>query len=81
VGQSVYAIGNPAGLYQTLTTGVVSGLNRTIPSAVGTRIFGAIQVWELAEFILLHLNWTQIGQYGCTSSVTDLELLSDPSTA
>lgn len=43
VGQSVYAIGNPNGLSKTLTAGVVSGLNRTIPAPTGTRIYGAIQ--------------------------------------
>jgi 2-alkenal reductase len=46
VGQSVYAIGNPSGLSKTLTAGVVSGLNRTIPAPTGTRIYGAIQVWR-----------------------------------
>ena len=46
VGQSVYAIGNPAGLSHTLTVGSVSGLSRSIPSATGDRIFGAIQVRE-----------------------------------
>lgn len=44
VGQSVYAVGNPYGLSKTLTVGVVSGLNRTIPAPTGTRIYGAIQV-------------------------------------
>lgn len=43
-GQSVYAIGNPYGLSRTLTAGVVSGLNRAIPSPVGTKTYGAIQV-------------------------------------
>jgi len=43
VGQSVYAIGNPFGLSHTLTVGSVSGLRRTIPSASGDRIFGAVQ--------------------------------------
>lgn len=43
VGQSVFAIGNPSGLSRTLTTGVVSGLNRGIPSPTGLRIPGAIQ--------------------------------------
>jgi S1-C subfamily serine protease len=44
VGQAVYAVGNPYGLDKTLTAGVVSGLNRTIPAPTGTRIYGAIQV-------------------------------------
>jgi len=47
VGQSVYAIGNPFGLSHTLTVGSVSGLRRTIPSASGDRIFGAVQVLHL----------------------------------
>ncbi|DBA90113.1 TPA: hypothetical protein ACH3X1_003429 [Trebouxia sp. C0004] len=42
-GQSVYAIGNPLGFSKTLTAGVVSGLNRAIPSPVGTKTYGAIQ--------------------------------------
>lgn len=44
VGQSVFAIGNPFGLTNSLTTGVVSALDRVIKSPRGTLIQGAIQV-------------------------------------
>jgi S1-C subfamily serine protease len=37
VGQNVYAIGNPFGLERTLTTGIISSLNRTINSKVPGR--------------------------------------------
>jgi len=43
VGQKVYAIGNPFGLDQTLTTGIVSALNREIESVTRRAIRGAIQ--------------------------------------
>lgn len=43
VGQKVLAIGNPFGLDHTLTTGVVSALNRTLESFRGREITGAIQ--------------------------------------
>jgi S1-C subfamily serine protease len=43
VGQKVYAIGNPFGLDQTLTTGIVSALNREIDSANQRSIRGVIQ--------------------------------------
>jgi S1-C subfamily serine protease len=43
VGQKVFAIGNPFGLDQTLTTGIVSALGRTIQSVAGTPIDNAIQ--------------------------------------
>jgi S1-C subfamily serine protease len=43
VGQKVFAIGNPFGLDQTLTTGVISGLNREIKSLTGRPIQGVIQ--------------------------------------
>ena len=45
VGQKVFAIGNPFGLDQTLTTGVISGLGREIPSDKlgGRTIEGVIQ--------------------------------------
>jgi len=43
VGQSVYAIGNPFGLDQTLTTGIVSALGREIQSVSGIPIRDAIQ--------------------------------------
>jgi S1-C subfamily serine protease len=43
VGQKVYAIGNPFGLDQTLTTGIVSALNREIQSVTRRPIRGVIQ--------------------------------------
>jgi S1-C subfamily serine protease len=43
VGQSVFAIGNPFGLDQTLTTGVVSALGREIQSLAGNPIRDMIQ--------------------------------------
>jgi len=43
VGQMVLAIGNPFGLDQTLTTGVVSALGRTIRSPVNVPIDNVIQ--------------------------------------
>src|SRR5690606_24114039 len=43
VGQKVFAIGNPFGLDQTLTTGIISGLDREIKSISGRPIQGVIQ--------------------------------------
>ncbi len=43
VGQSVFAIGNPFGLARTLTTGVISALDRRLPTAGGREVTGAIQ--------------------------------------
>ena len=43
VGQRVFAIGNPFGLDQTLTTGIVSALGREIESATRRMIRGVIQ--------------------------------------
>ncbi len=43
VGQKVFAIGNPFGLDETLTTGVVSALGRTIESMRGRKIQDVIQ--------------------------------------
>ena len=43
VGQKVFAIGNPFGLDQTLTTGVISGLGRQIQAMTGRTIDGVIQ--------------------------------------
>lgn len=43
VGQSVYAIGNPFGLDQTLTTGIVSALQRQLPTDGGAELTDVIQ--------------------------------------
>lgn len=43
VGQSVFAIGNPFGLDQTLTTGIISALGREINSVIGVPIRDVIQ--------------------------------------
>jgi putative serine protease PepD len=43
VGDSVYAIGNPYGLEETLTRGIVSALEREISAPDGSPITGAIQ--------------------------------------
>ena len=43
IGQAVYAIGNPFGLTRTLTTGVVSALDRHLPTSEFREIAGAIQ--------------------------------------
>ncbi len=44
VGQKVYAIGNPFGLDRTLTVGIVSSLNRSIPSRNGRTMKSIIQI-------------------------------------
>lgn len=43
VGQATYAIGNPFGLDHTLTTGVISALQRRLPTAEGRELAGVIQ--------------------------------------
>ncbi|MGD0783804.1 MAG: trypsin-like peptidase domain-containing protein [Candidatus Aminicenantales bacterium] len=42
VGQRVFAIGNPFGLERTLTTGIISSLNRSLPSRGGVRSIKSI---------------------------------------
>lgn len=43
VGQRVYTLGNPFGLDGTLTTGIISNLNRTLPSRTGREMKSIIQ--------------------------------------
>ncbi|WP_439393450.1 S1C family serine protease [Bradyrhizobium sp. PMVTL-01] len=43
VGQSTFAIGNPYGLDQTLTSGIVSALGRRLPSVTAREVKGMIQ--------------------------------------
>jgi S1-C subfamily serine protease len=44
VGQQIFAIGNPFGLERTLTTGIVSSLNRSIPGRAGRSMKQIIQI-------------------------------------
>ena len=43
VGQATFAIGNPFGLSRTLTTGIISALERKLPTAGGREVRGVIQ--------------------------------------
>ena len=43
IGQAVYAIGNPFGLQRTLTHGIVSALDRELPTSYEREIAGVIQ--------------------------------------
>jgi S1-C subfamily serine protease len=43
VGQSVFAIGNPFGLDQSLTTGIISALKRHLPTSNGREIANVVQ--------------------------------------
>jgi len=43
VGQRVFAIGNPFGLERTLTIGIISSLNRSLPTKTGRSIKSIIQ--------------------------------------
>lgn len=44
VGQHIFAIGNPFGLDRTLTRGIISSLNRSLPSKSGRTMRSIIQV-------------------------------------
>lgn len=44
VGQVVYAIGNPFGLERTMTTGIISSLNRSLPTRAGRTMKSIIQI-------------------------------------
>jgi S1-C subfamily serine protease len=44
VGQKVFAIGNPFGLERTLTTGIISSLNRTLPTRNDRALKSIIQI-------------------------------------
>ena len=64
VGQAVYAIGNPYGLSRTLTAGVISGLNRSVPTQAGTRT-PAIQVSQQCVAELAHRLKAHHKQHAC----------------
>ena len=43
MGQAAFAIGNPFGLARSLTTGIISALDRTLPTSSAREITGVIQ--------------------------------------
>jgi 2-alkenal reductase len=43
VGQAAFAIGNPFGLDQSLTSGIISALKRRLPTSGGREIANVIQ--------------------------------------
>lgn len=43
IGQRVYAIGNPFGLHRTMTQGIVSALDRELPTTTSREVLGVIQ--------------------------------------
>jgi S1-C subfamily serine protease len=43
VGEDVIAIGNPLGITQTVTSGIVSALGRNVPAGPGVVILNAVQ--------------------------------------
>jgi len=44
VGQKVFAIGNPFGLERTMTVGIISSLNRSLPAQTGRTMKSIIQI-------------------------------------
>jgi S1-C subfamily serine protease len=44
VGQKIYAIGNPFGLERTMTVGIISSLNRSLPARSGRTMKSIIQI-------------------------------------
>ena len=50
VGQAAFAIGNPFGLDQSLTAGIISALKRRLPTSAGQEIANVIQVGPSPRF-------------------------------
>ena len=81
VGQRAFAIGNPFGLDQTLTVGVISALNRQIRSPAGRPIAGVIQTDAAinpgnsggplldSEGLLIGVNTAILSQSGSSSGI------------
>ena len=58
VGEEIYAIGNPFGLDQTLTRGIVSGVNRVLPGATSRPTRRSIPATRAGRWSMAAGTWS-----------------------